>query len=160
MKRVAVITGSFDPITTGHVELIRRASQLFSSVVVLVCQNFDKKYLFSPCERVALCKAAVGEFENVSVEYHDTWLYEYFDGRSDAVLVKGVRDEKDFLYEREMADFNLEKGGVETLLIFSSKELSHVSSTRVRLLLEKCGEWRDFIPQNAQKLIEKFYAEK
>lgn len=160
MKRKAVIPGSFDPITTGHLSLISRTAELFDEVTVLVCVNYDKTYMFSEEERFELVRLSVSELENVSVEIYGGWLYEYLNSHKPCVLVKGVRDEKDFVYERRMAEFNFEKSSVETLLLFSGGDEISTSSTKVRQLLESGGDWKKIIPQNAQKILKKFYAEK
>ena len=153
----AIIPGTFDPITIGHKALIKRASLLFDEVVVLMCQNFDKTTLFTPDERFEIIKASLEGVPNVKIERHEGWLYEYLKKQEDAVLVKGVRNSNDLEYEKKMADFNLEKSGKETLFFFSDTTTANVSSTLVRELMKSGDDWKQFIPQNAQKLIEKFY---
>ena len=160
MKELAVIPGSFDPMTTGHVSLISRASALFSEVTVLVCINFDKTYMFEPEERLEIAKASLSHLENVKVELYTGWLYEYLNAHKPCVVVKGVRNEKDFLYEKNMAEFNLEKSGVETVFLTSEKGEEDTSSTMLRTLLADGNFENDLMMQNAQKLIQKFYAEK
>ncbi len=160
MKQVAVIPGSFDPITTGHLSLVLRAASVFDTVILLVCRNFDKEYLFSDSERVEIARAALNGVPNASVEYHGSWLYEYLLAHPNAVLVKGVRGEEDLEYEKKMAQFNFEKSKTETLFFVSSDENADISSSAVRDLLAKNGDWKKFVPQNAQKIVEKFYAEK
>lgn len=153
----AIIPGSFDPVTLGHVALFEKASKMFDSVTVLLCHNFDKKTLFNFEERLEMLFAATDGMENVKVEYHTGWLYEYLKEQENAVLFKGVRNTVDFEYERKMADFNFEHSGVETFFVISDPEMAEISSTKVRALLSDGGEWKKLIPQNAQKTIEKFY---
>lgn len=160
MKKYAVITGSFDPVTTGHEHLVKRAGEIFEKVVVLVCCNFEKEYLFSFDERVEITKEAFHDFSNVTVERWDTWLYEWLLNHPDAVIVKGVRNSRDLEYEREMAKFNYEKSGSPTVFLTPNNDFLDISSTKVRRLLTEKGEWKKFVPQNAQKIVEKFYAEK
>ena len=160
MKKTAVIPGSFDPITVGHLSLVLRASEVFDKVVLHVCNNFDKEYLFTKEERLEIAKSALRGLDGVSVAAHDSWLYEYLLTHKDSVLVKGVRNEKDLEYEKNMAQFNFEKSGVETLFFMSDDSLSSVSSTDVRERIVQGVEWEKFVPQNAQKIVEKFYAEK
>ena len=156
----AVIPGSFDPLTTGHFDLILRASKIFESVTVLVCVNYEKEYTFTHEERVEIARAAFSGFENIKVEMHDSWLYEYLNANKPCVLVKGIRNSTDYEYEKKQAEFNLEKSGVETLYLDSAATECDTSSTRVRQLLSDVGDWKSLIPQNAQKMVEKFYAEK
>ena len=115
MRKVAVCPGSYDPVTAGHVDIALRAAAIFGACEVVVMNNRDKKYLFSPEERLRMCKAAFEGKSNITVTFYAGMLYEYLEGRRDAVLVKGVRNEKDFLYEKEMAEFNLAHSGVENI---------------------------------------------
>ena len=153
----AIITGTFDPITVGHESLIKRASLLFDEVTVLMCQNFDKKTLFTPDQRFELVRLTTESFDNVTAERHEGWLYEYLRKTKDSVLFKGVRNSRDLEYEKEMADFNFEHSGVETLFVFSDKENAEVSSTLVRALMTDGGDWLKLIPQNAQTSAEYFF---
>lgn len=153
----AIITGSFDPVTIGHEALVKKATRAFDDVLVLLCQNFAKNSLFSADERLALLRETFKDDERVRVDYHEGWLYEYLKCSPDSVLFKGVRDYKDFEYEKEMARFNYEKSGVDTIIVYSEGEFDSVSSTKVRELLQSGGDWKKLVPQNAQKLIENFY---
>ncbi len=153
----AIIPGSFDPVTVGHIALVEKASRMFSDVTVLLCHNFDKKTLFSFEERLEMLFVATENMSNVRVEAHTGWLYEYLRGQEDTVLFKGVRNTVDFEYEKQMADFNFEHSGVETVFVLPDTELADVSSTKARQALFDGGEWEKFIPQNAQKLVKKFY---
>ena len=160
MKKYAVITGSFDPVTTGHEHLVKLAGEVFEKVVVLVCCNFEKEYLFDFEKRVEITRQAFKDFPNVSVEKWDNWLYEWLLKHPDAVIVKGVRNALDLEYEREMAKFNYEKSASPTVFLTPNDEFLDISSTKVRHLLAEKGDWKKFVPQNAQKIVEKFYAEK
>ncbi len=159
MITLAVIPGSFDPMTTGHVSLISRAASVFEEVTVLVCINFDKSYMFTPEQRLEIAQASLSHLENVRVELYTGWLYEYLEGCKPCVLVKGIRNEKDLAYEKNMAEFNFSKCGVETVFFASEASESDTSSTKVRALLCDGSASGECIPQNAQKMIQKFYAE-
>lgn len=156
----AVIPGSFDPVTTGHRNLVERAAGIFESVVVLVCVNFDKEYIFTHEQRLNIARDAFCDLPNVRVEMHEGWLYEYLNANKPCVLVKGIRNSEDYAYEKRMAEFNFEKCGVETLYLDAVTTEIDTSSTKVRRLLASRGDWKAFIPQNAQKTVENFYAEK
>ena len=160
MKTLAIIPGSYDPFTTGHYSLVRRAADIFDEVVVLVCQNFEKTYLFDSAERLEIARDSVADLDNVRVEIHSGWLYDYLNLHKPCVLVKGVRNGEDFIYERKMAEFNFEKSGVETVFLPSEPDETDTSSTKVRALLDSSDDWKSLISQNAQKTIEKFYAGK
>ena len=137
MKKLAVCPGSFDPVTMGHVDVARRAAKLFGSCRVVVMNNRDKTYLFSLEERFEFCKAAFAKDENISVDLYEGMLYEYLKPLNEPVLVKGIRDERDFLYEKNMARFNFEHSGVETLYLDASEQYTTLSSTQVRNKLSK-----------------------
>ncbi len=154
MKKIAVCPGSYDPITLGHVDIIRRAAAIFGSCEVVVMDNRDKKYRFSPEERLEFCKAAFDGEENITVTYYGGMLYEYLLGRCDAVLVKGVRNEKDFLYEKNMAEFNFLHCGVETLYLDAKKEFQTLSSTLVREKIANGEELLAYLPKNVVKLLQ------
>ncbi len=154
MKRIAVCPGSYDPITVGHARLIRRAAELFGACEVVVMNNREKTYRFSMEERLAFCKAAFQEDENISVFSYEGMLYEYLAGRKDsAVLVKGVRNEKDFLYERKMAAFNLEHCGVQTLYLDAEEEMESISSTLVREKMDQKEDLSGLLPKEVIKLF-------
>lgn len=154
MKRIAVCPGSFDPVTNGHVDVARRAAKLFGACRVVVMNNRNKKYLFSLEERFALCKAAFAEEENITVDVYEGMLYDYLGTLEEPILVKGVRNETDFLYERNMARFNYEHSGVETLYLDASEKLSTLSSTQVREKMAKKEDVTGDLPAAVIKLLQ------
>ena len=123
--------GSFDPITKGHMDIIRRAAQLFDRVTVGVFQNESKTYLFTPEERVAMAKAACAAFPNVDVILDFGFVADYCKKTGIPLLVRGVRGEEDLPFERMAADYNRARG-VETLLFFAEGDTATLSSTEVR----------------------------
>lgn len=155
MKRVAVCPGSYDPITKGHEDVIRRAAKLFGECIVLVMDNREKTYRFTPEERVALCECAFEGEEKIRVMYDAGMLYEFLLRQENAVLVKGIRNETDYLYERKMAEFNYEKSGVETLYLDAREEYRSVSSTVVREKISKNEALSCLIPEKCVGLLHK-----
>ncbi len=153
MKKTAVCPGSYDPVTLGHMDIARRAAKIFGACRVVVMNNRDKKYRFSLEERYALCCAAFEGEENITVDRYEGMLYEYLGGVEEPVLVKGVRNEKDFLYERKMAEFNFEKSGVETLYLDAAEGYETLSSTLVREKIEKNGELEGLLSEKVIKLL-------
>lgn len=138
----ALIPGSFDPITSGHLDVIRRASVIFERVVVAVMHNdmtkyapnaTIKQYLFSPAEREELVSLACADLPNVEVVTDDGLLIDLFERLSADVIVKGLRNEADYRYEQTHARWNREHDPrAETLYIPTDPVLAEVSSTRVR----------------------------
>ncbi|MBR2616466.1 MAG: pantetheine-phosphate adenylyltransferase [Clostridia bacterium] len=155
MKRYAVLPGSFDPPTLGHLDLARRAARLFGACRVVVMNNRLKTYRFSLEERFALCRAAFEGEEGITVDCYEGMLYEYLsDRRDEAVLVKGVRNEKDFLYEREMAAYNFAHCGVKTLYLDAKAEYSELSSTLVRRKMEENEDLNSFLSEKVIKHLQ------
>lgn len=138
----ALIPGSFDPITVGHLDVIRRASGIFERVVVAVMHNdmtkyvtgaAVKQYLFSPAEREELVRLACADLPNVEVVTDDSLLIDLFERLSADAIVKGLRSEADYRYEQTHALWNREHDPrAETLYIPTAPALAEVSSTRVR----------------------------
>lgn len=151
MKR-ALIPGSFDPMTKGHVLLVERAAKIFDEVVVAVMINENKEYLFSMEERVKIARASLSHIENVRVISYSGWLYELFDETGADVIVKGIRNERDLAYENEMAIFNLAKNKrAYTMYIPADEEMACVSSTAFR---ENIGGSADeYIYPSAAELV-------
>ena len=143
--RTAILPGSYDPITLGHLDIIRRAASLFDRAVVLVAVNDAKNYLLDTDSRLMLVRDAIRSLPNVTAERFDGYIVDYAAECESPVLVKGVRDEKDFAYEREMASYNralsLRKFGtpLETVYLDAAETYAHVSSTLVRTLIAVGG---------------------
>ena len=158
--RSALVPGSYDPITLGHLDVIRRAAQMFDRVTVLVAHNNAKNYLLCSQKRLALAEDAIKDIPGVLAEGYDGMLIDYIASHDRPILIKGVRNEKDFAYETEMAQYNRElcrrKYGfeAETLLLPCAPCYSALSSTLVRTLATTGGNFDDLVP-NAQ-LLKKF----
>ena len=136
-----LIPGSFDPMTIGHEEIIKRCSTMFDTVVVMVGYNEAKKGLLSVDERILYAKDALKDYDNVVVESYNGLVVDFAHDNGIDFIVKGIRNEKDLAYESEMAYVNsnisFEKYGkrIETFLMNSSPEYAYTSSSLVRSLL-------------------------
>ena len=148
----ALIPGSFDPITVGHLDIITRASRLFDEVVVLVSKNASKNYMLCSKNRAALVEDAVKKLHNVRVAIYDGLLVDFAKENDIDVTVKGIRNDKDYQYEESMAGTNMLLsrklyGSVfETMYFPCSKEYADVSSTVVRMLLGSGGDVSGLVP--------------
>lgn len=156
--RRAVCPGSFDPITNGHVDVIRRAARLFEEVVVAVIYNPDKQGTFSPEERVRLIEQSVAELPNVRAQAYGATLAVHVCRDLDAgVMVKGLRNETDFGYELPMAQMNTEMTGVETLFMPASPGVSHYASSLIRVCAQGGVDVSAMVPPPVAKaLAERF----
>ena len=136
--KIAVMPGSYDPVTLGHVDIIRRASVLFDHIIVAAMINAEKQYYFTAEERISFLKDAVKDLKNVTVEYSEEMLYEYVTRKGACSIVKGIRNGKDTDYELWMAEYNRKHAPqCDTLLLPADKELTAVSSTEVKRLAEE-----------------------
>ena len=128
----AVVPGSFDPPTLGHLDVIARAADVFQEVLIGVVQNPSKTPLFSAETRVAMLRDVAAEWSNVEVEAFEGLLVDFARERSAAVIVKGLRAMSDFEYELQMAQMNHHLSGVHTLFLPTSPEHAYLSSSLVK----------------------------
>ncbi len=138
--------GSFDPVTLGHMDVIRRAARMCDELIVAVMHNPDKRGFLSAAQRVALLEAACAEMENVRVVAHAGLLVECAAQEHADAVVRGVRPAGDFDSEFQMAQVNRMIGGVETLLLPTSPQVANISSSIVRQLASFGGEIGAFVP--------------
>ena len=132
---IAIFTGSFDPFTVGHDDILRRALPLFSRIVIGVGVNERKQYMLSAEERCADIRRIYASEPKVEVKTYSDLTVDFARREGAAYIIKGVRSVKDFEYEREQADINRQLSGVETLLLYADPQLSSVSSSMVRELI-------------------------
>ncbi len=160
-KTVAIVPGSFDPITNGHIFIIKEAAKLYDKVFVAVMINAEKQYTFTLEERKKIAVAALKDLSCVEVISSDGWLYELANFLNADAIVKGYRNEADFEYENKMAEFNRKYApNTITVLIKSSDELTSLSSTLVREKLKNNNDIKDFLPQEAIDEIKKILSER
>ena len=144
----AIIPGSFDPITLGHLNIIRRAAQIFDRVVVCVMKNSAKNYMFTIDERVELVKRVVSRLPNVQVDTTSLLLAEYARQHEGAVIVKGLRAVSDFDYEFQIALINKKMNPeLDTLFLTSSEKYTFLSSTVVKEMAAYGADLSEFAPR-------------
>lgn len=156
-ERIAVVPGSFDPITKGHMDIIRRAQELFDKVIVLVVINAMKTPSFSPQERVELIRASVNDLEGIEVDSYDGLLVNYVREVGACAIVKGLRAVTDFEYEFQMALINKELyDKVETVFLTTSVENQYLSSSVVKQIASFGGNIHPFVPEQVHdKIMER-----
>ena len=153
MKR-AVCPGSFDPITFGHLDIIKRASAHFDQVVVAVLENRTKASFFTVPERIEMIKETVADLPNVIVDSWSGLLVDYCKSKSITTIVKGLRAVTDFDYELQMAQLNLQASGVETMLMATAPTYSFLSSSIVKELAHFGGDVSTMIPANVNAALK------
>ena len=151
---VAILPGSYDPVTLGHVDVIRRAAEEYSHVYVVAFINPEKRYRFTPEERVEMLRLATRDIPGVTVDYSEGLVIDYMREHNLDLIVKGYRNDADLAYEQGMAEWNLAHGGYETRLIKCSDGYEQISSTEVRRALD-AGEPTDgLLPETVREFIK------
>lgn len=150
-----ICPGSFDPIHNGHVDIITRAARIFGQVTVAVSHNSSKKYRFSLEERLEMVRETFSFVDGVNVEAlpTDMLLADYVRSKGSVLLVKGVRDTKDWEYEAPMASMNRHIAKVETCFFASDPKHAHLSSSIVREVSSYRGDVSAFVPRVVQRML-------
>ena len=150
----AIVPGSFDPVTNGHLDIIERAAALFERVTVAIAINSGKTALFSTEERMEMIREVVGHLPNVEVDSFTGLLVDYAVSRDASVIVKGLRAVMDFEYELQMALMNRrQRPEVETVFMMTGTEYSYLSSSIVKEIARLGGSVEGLVPENVGKRL-------
>ena len=157
----AIYPGSFDPITNGHIDIIRRMQPILGEIVLLVSRNPKKNSLFTAEERKALAEKALKGIPGVSVDVHEGLTVDYMKDVGAKVIVRGLRAVSDYEYELVMANMNKKLApGIETMIVFASPEFYYVASNTVKEVVMNGGSARDLVPPVVDRALrEKFAAQ-
>ncbi|MDD4957570.1 MAG: pantetheine-phosphate adenylyltransferase [Candidatus Omnitrophica bacterium] len=157
MNRIAVYPGTFDPVTYGHIDVVKRVSSIYDKVYVAVAHSRDKKPLFTVTERMDMLRNAVSAYENVTVEDFDGLVVKYAALRSAKVVVRGLRMISDFEYEFQMALTNRKLApDIETVFMMPNESYSYLSSKLIKEVARLGADVSSFVPKNVEiKLKEK-----
>jgi pantetheine-phosphate adenylyltransferase len=156
-KRIAVYPGTFDPITYGHLDLLKRTSNIFDEVIVAVAHSVNKKPLFSVAERVSMIKKAVKGIANVQVDDFDTLVVDYMKKVKARTIIRGLRMISDFEYEFQMALTNRQLDPeVETIFMMPNESYCYLSSKLIKEAVMLGADVEQFVPKEiAQELLRK-----
>ncbi len=155
MEKIAVYPGSFDPITNGHLDIIKRSARIFDKVYVSVLINSSKSSAFSMEERMEMIKEVTKDFPNVEVDSFDGLLVNYVKEKNASVVVRGLRAITDFEYEFQMALMNRKlQEDIETLFMMTSGKYSYLSSSVVKEIASHGGCLKDLVPDTLIEKIE------
>ncbi len=147
MKKVAVFPGSFDPVTKGHEEIVRRAAHMFDEIIVAIGINTSKAALFSVEQRMKWVRAAFDDIPNVRVDMYEGLTVDFCRKHQANYILRGVRSVADFEYERAIAAMNKSLlHDVETVVLFSDPQWISVSSTIIREIIKNKGDVSQFLP--------------
>ena len=158
----AIYPGSFDPVTLGHMDVIKRAAGIFDEVVICVLNNVNKSALFSVEDRVRILQEATKDIENVIVESYSGLLTQYAKEKHIHVVVRGLRAVTDFEYELQNAQTNrkLSGGYLDTMFLTTSLEYAYLSSSTVKEIASFGGDVTDCVPDFVANLLYEKYNKK
>lgn len=150
---IAVCPGSFDPITLGHVDVVRRGRTMFDHIIVGVAHNAAKNYMFSPEERVRLAQESLEGIDGVTVEIVPGLLVDFAKQAGASAIIKGLRGAADFDNEQSMALLNRHMGSIETVFIMGAPHLAHIASSYVKDIARYSGDFDDLVPPAVARAI-------
>lgn len=150
--KIAIFPGSFDPITIGHVDIVKRSIPLFDKIIVAIGVNTQKKYLFSLEQRTEWIKDVFKEYPTIEVSSYNGLTINYCKEIGAQYLLRGIRSASDFEYEKTIAHLNhTMESQIETILMLSPPEYSSISSTIVREIILGKGDVSKFVPKEIVK---------
>lgn len=157
MPRVAVYPGSFDPITNGHLDIIRRSRGLFDLIIIAVNDNPSRDYLFRGEERVRMVKEVLGDLSHIEVERFEGLLVDYARDRGAGFIIRGLRALSDFEYEFQMDLMNRRLNPhIETIYLMTNQEYSYLSSSIIKEMVRLGGSTSGLVPDSVrEKLLKK-----
>jgi pantetheine-phosphate adenylyltransferase len=156
LTRIAVCPGSFDPITYGHLDIIRRGAKVFDTVYVSVLNNSTKNPLFSVDERVNLIRAVTKDLPNVKVDVHSGLLVDYAKAVNANAIIRGLRAVSDFEYEMQITSMNrVLNEDIETFFIMTNNQYSFLSSSIVKEVAKYNGDISSLVPPIVEKELQK-----
>ena len=155
-RKIAIVHGSFDPITYGHIDIIKRSAQLFDEVIVAILVNPDKKYLFTLEEREEMINESIKDFKNVKVDSFSGLLVNYAKKVNSTVIVRGLRAVSDFEYEMQLTFMNKAlDDNIETFYMMANKQYSFISSSIVKGVSGFGADLSKFVPKHVEERLEK-----
>src|SRR5438445_1454225 len=159
LMRRAIYPGSFDPVTNGHLDVIKRARKLFDEVIVAVAHNDEKQPLFSLKERLDLLRETAGKIDNVRIAKFKGLLVDFAQAQKAGAIIRGLRAVSDFEFEFQMALMNRKlDAGVETIFLMPKEEYTYLSSRIVKEIARLGGDVSGFVPPAVASTLSKKFA--
>jgi pantetheine-phosphate adenylyltransferase len=153
-KKKAIYPGTFDPITNGHLDIVRRASQVFDEVIMAVSCNPRKSPFFTVEERMFMIRESIHDLTNVSVDTFDGLLVRYAKSKNAGTLIRGLREVSDFEYEFQMTLMNRKQmPDVETVFLMANEAYTYINSSIVKEIAMLDGEIKCFLPEVVVKML-------
>ena len=155
MKKIAIYPGSFDPITNGHIDLIKRASKLFDEIIIGITQNSKKAAFLSIDDRINTINTALKGIDNIKVLSFDTLLVDFAAKQNAQVILRGLRAVSDFEYEFQLSGMNKHLNpNIETLFMTPAEQYANISSSLVKEILALGGDISVFVPASVEALFK------
>lgn len=155
---IAIYPGSFDPITNGHIDILKSGAEIFDKVIIAVSYNVNKKGFLPIEERVQLIKESVKDISNVEVDSFQGLTVEYAKNRGAEVLLRGLRTSFDFEYEMQLSQTNNALyNNIKTVFLITKPEFNFISSSSVREILLNHGDISKFVPNTVYEYLNKKY---
>ncbi|MBI4971343.1 MAG: pantetheine-phosphate adenylyltransferase [Candidatus Omnitrophica bacterium] len=155
-KRIAIYPGSFDPVTFGHIDIIRTAAKMFDKVYVAIANNTGKKPLFNSQERLAFMKQATKSISGVKVEMFNGLIVNFARKKSARAMIRGIRAVSDFDYEFQMALANQKlEGEIHTVFVMPSEDHFYISSRLIKEIAQFGGDVSRFVPPFVESKLRK-----
>ncbi|MDL2292683.1 pantetheine-phosphate adenylyltransferase [Acholeplasma sp. OttesenSCG-928-E16] len=153
--KVGLYSGSFDPITNGHLDIIKRSAALFDKVVVLIGINIEKKYMFSLEERKKMVSEACMDFKNVTIDCTDLLTVEYSKKHNINFLIRSIRNSEDYSVENKLSYFNKElDSNLETIFLLADEKYRHISSSSIKELHAYGQDISKYVPYAVLKYFK------
>lgn len=158
--RIGIYPGSFDPVTNGHIDIIRRSAKLVDTLIVAILQNTKKNSLFTEEERINLLRDSCGDIKNLQIECFSGLLVDFAKEKEADLIIRGLRALTDFEYEFQMAQMNKHLyPDVETIFLVTDVKYSFLSSSAIKEVAKFGGCVSDFVPENVAALTLEKYKE-
>jgi len=154
MKKISIYPGTFDPITNGHLDLVKRALRIFDEVIIAVAPSQKKQPLFSLQKRITLIRNAISTLKRAKVEVFEGLLVEYVRKKNGIAILRGLRAISDYEYELQMAHMNRRLDTkIETVFMMPSEEYSFLTSSIVKEVVSFGGSVKDLVPAGVEKAL-------
>ena len=156
---IAVYALSGDPITFGHIQIIKKSAQSFEKLIVGIGVNASKKYLLTDDERLSIAKESLSQFPNVHVVFFRGLLVDFAFEQGATVIIRGVRNTQDFIEEQALAEINNSQHQINTFLVMSNPKFNHISSSTVKAIQKEHGSICEYVPLPTKAILEKKISE-
>ncbi len=149
MKR-AVFPGSFDPITLGHLDIIKQSIPLFDEIIIGVGSNSEKKHMFSIEKRMTFIEETFPQYKNISVSQYEGLTIEFCKKIKADFIIRGLRNSADFEFEKAIAEVNRKLSGIKTVFLLTAAKTSFISSSIVREIISNQGDYKELVPNKVR----------